>query len=76
MRCAVCEELHDENTLACQAEAIASLQQRYLTMLHPQREAAASCEHRELHEIILFSRMRQLKIASRREGHRAVAHTA
>ncbi len=76
MRCPVCDELHREHSLACKEEAIASLQQRYDAMLRPPLESADPQALQERQETILSSKKRQLKITTRLEQHKALAHSA
>jgi hypothetical protein len=71
----VCDELHDEYSLACEAETVATLRQRYKT-LHPQREGVDQHEDQQQWEVILSSRKRQMKIASTIQKHRTLAHSA
>jgi aryl-alcohol dehydrogenase-like predicted oxidoreductase len=49
MRCPVCDELHREHILACEAEVTATLQQRYDMMLPPHRERADHNERQQRH---------------------------
>jgi hypothetical protein len=76
MRCPICDELHREHSLACKEEATASLQQRYDVMLLPQHESAGPGALQERQETILSSKKRQLKITTRLEQHKALAHSA
>jgi hypothetical protein len=76
MRCPVCDELNREHSVACQAEATATLQQRSDMMLGPQSEAARRDTSQKLQETILSSKKQQLRIASRLEQHRTLAHSA
>lgn len=73
VRCLVCNRLHDEYSVACEAEATVSLQQRYQLI---QPEGAGPETSQKHQEDILSSRLRQLKIASRLEQHRTLAHSA
>jgi hypothetical protein len=76
MRCPVCDELHREHSLACKEEATASLKQRYDVMRRPPKENADPSALQERQETILSSKKRQLKITSRLEQHKALAHSA
>ena len=73
MRCSVCDALHREHSLMCEVEATASLQQRYDTFLPSKPETPPDGER---DEIVLMSRKRQARIASRLEQHKARAHCA
>ena len=75
MRCPVCDELHREHSLACKEEATVTLQQRYETMLSPAHQNHTDALQKS-QEAILSSKKRQLKISSRMEHHRALAHSA
>jgi hypothetical protein len=75
MKCPVCEELHREHSLACKEEATVSLQQRY-EMLSPAHQHTDPEALQKSREVILSSKKRQLKISSRMEHHRALAHSA
>jgi hypothetical protein len=74
MRCPVCDGLHNNYRLACEAEATATLQQRHGNMLGPQQEAPGRDTFQQLQGAILSSRKQQLKIASRLEQHRTLTH--
>jgi hypothetical protein len=76
MRCPVCDELHREHSLACKEEATASLKQRYDVMRQPPTENADPSSLQERQETILSSKKRQLKIVSKLEQHKALAHSA
>jgi hypothetical protein len=76
MRCPVCDQLHDELSLACKEEASASLQQRYDVMLGSERKAPGRVTSQQHQETILSSRKKQVKIASRLEEHQTLAHSA
>ena len=75
MRCPVCDALHLENSLACEAEATAILQQRY-EMIGGDPQNPSPNQFKESQDIVVSSRHRQLKIASKLENHRALAHSA
>jgi len=81
MPCPLCDELRREHTAACQAEATATLEQRNDLILVPQPEGISRSillgdTTQQLEETILSSRKRQLKIRSRIETHKAMAHSA
>ena len=74
-RCAMCDALHQENSLACEAEASAILQQRY-QMISSDPPSAAAKTYPDNYEVVVSSRRQQLKIATRLQNHRALAHSA
>jgi hypothetical protein len=76
MQCPLCDELHREHDLACEEEATVSLQQRYELMLPRENECPDPNELQQRQEKILSSKKRQLRISSRLEQHRALAHSA
>jgi hypothetical protein len=76
MRCPVCDQLHHEHSLACKQEATASLEQRYETILRLPLESADAQRLQECEHNILASKKRQLKITTRLEVHKALAHSA
>lgn len=77
MRCPVCDGLHDEYSLACEAEAAATLQQRYDDIiLRPRQEGTDQDTREKRQETILSSKKRQLKTVSHLEQHRTLAHSA
>ncbi len=74
MRCPICDELHREHSQACEEEATASLEQRYVLLRPPARSTDSKAQERQA--TILSSKKRQLKIVARLEQHKAMAHTA
>lgn len=76
MRCPVCDALHLDQSLACEAEATETLKQRHEMILRPQQELATNDKFEERQEAILSSKKQQLKIASRLQHHRTLAHSA
>lgn len=72
MRCPVCQSLTREHGLECQIEAAAVMQQRRKMILPALSEPFDEmCQ-----ETVLASRKRQVRIVSRMECHKAVAHSA
>lgn len=76
MQCPLCEQLRREHTLACQAEAMATLEERHSLFLVPARADTLREAHEKPHETILSSRKQQLKIRTHLEEHKALAHSA
>jgi hypothetical protein len=81
MRCPLCDQLYREHTVACQAEATATLEQRHDTILVPQpegisHEVLSGDTSQRLEETILSSRKKQLRIRSHIQQHKALAHSA
>jgi hypothetical protein len=75
MKCPVCDELYSAYKVACQAEAIATLEQRYHLILGLERKHANRETTPNDQESILSCRQRQLKIASWLEEHNRTHHS-
>jgi len=72
MRCSICDALHREHTLMCEVEATNAIQQRY-ELIQPPEDGTPD---KDREDIVLVSRKRQAKLASRLEIHKARAHSA
>ena len=74
MLCPLCEDLHSKHSHECELEAKAILeQQKPLTAGGPIRAAAPS---RELDDMIVRSRKRQMELAKELDQHREHSHAA
>ena len=74
MLCPICEDLHREHTRECELEAKAILEQhKPLTGQGPKRAPAPG---RELDDMIVRSRKRQMELANELDKHREHSHAA
>jgi len=73
MSCPICESLNREHSLLCEEEARLTLVERSKTI---GRSAAGESASPPQREQILSARKRQVRIASKLENHKALAHSA
>ena len=75
MLCPICEDLHREHSRECELEAKAIIQQ-HKPLTSDGAAAHKPAPPRDLDEVIVKSRKRQMELAQELDRHRANSHAA